>query len=88
MKTNRVVLSYDWERPLAYTAELSVPGVSGTISLIRECWCVEREYDESYQEPRFHSAIKNCGDCSGTGIQITDNGHAILALLEIAKERT
>lgn len=76
----------DGRQPL-YDGGLSVPGVIGDIELIERCFCVDNEYDKSLMRPSYQSARKDCSDCQGTGIAITDNGNRILNLIKISTER-
>jgi len=60
--------------------EISVPGISNEIILTRECWCVETKYFDDGGSQK--TANKDCYGCKGTGIEVTDNGSAILQLVK------
>ncbi len=86
MEKDRVKLKHGWKNPLNNELELSVPGISGTIRLIQECWCVDCNYDEDEGEV-ITTARKDCMNCNETGIETTNNGDAIYNFMCYMEEK-
>jgi len=61
--------------------DISVPGLNNDISLVEKCWCVDNVYDHE-EGFAYVTAEKNCNQCHGTGLALTDNGTAILAFIK------
>lgn len=77
---DRIILGSDFD--FGYEdLEISVPGISNDIILTRECWCVKTSYHSGGGGSQ-KTASKDCYSCDGTGIEITNNGKAILQLVK------
>ena len=74
MAREKVALGEYWKYD---DLELYVPGISNEIVLTQTCFCVERNYDTDIYE-----ADKDCYNCDGKGIHITNSGEAILQLVK------
>lgn len=61
--------------------DISIPGLSDTISLVKECYCINDDYDLE-EGVQIVSAKANCEFCYGSGLHSTDNGKAILDFIK------